>query len=97
MAKLFNSIYHTQKIPEQRKVSKIIPIFKKGNKNEIENYRPIAHVKGHKLKLYESLRAIAGPFFEFTTVKLKGPNKQLNIKNITSNHWKAVHRITRCQ
>ena len=33
------------------------------------------HVKGHKLKLYEAPLAIAGRFFEFTTVKLKGPNK----------------------
>ena len=29
MAALFNSIYQTLKIPEQWKVSKIIPIFKK--------------------------------------------------------------------
>ena len=33
---LFNNIYTTGVIPEQWKVSKIIPIFKKGNKHEIE-------------------------------------------------------------
>ena len=44
MASLFSTIYATGQIPEQWKVSKIIPIFKKGNKNEIENYRPIANL-----------------------------------------------------
>ena len=32
MSSLFSSIYLTQKIPEQWKVAKIIPIFKKGSK-----------------------------------------------------------------
>ena len=33
---LLNKIYHTGSIPDQWKVSKIIPIFKKGNKTEID-------------------------------------------------------------
>ena len=33
--KLFDKIYSTGKIPDQWKVSKIIPIFKKGSKTEI--------------------------------------------------------------
>ena len=37
MASLFDKIYNTKFIPEQWKVSKIIPIYKKGNKAEIEN------------------------------------------------------------
>ena len=32
---------------------------------------------GHESMLYEALGVIAGPFFKFTNVKLKGPNKQL--------------------
>ena len=39
---LFNKIYTTGLIPDQWTVSKIVPIFKKGSKNQIENYRPIA-------------------------------------------------------
>ena len=41
---LFQKIYSTCTIPDQWKVSKIIPTFKKGNKVEIENYRPIANL-----------------------------------------------------
>ena len=41
---MFQKIYATGLIPEQWKVSKIIPIFKKGDKTKIENYRPIANL-----------------------------------------------------
>ena len=41
---LFEKIYKTCSIPEQWKISKIIPTYKKGNKSEIENYRPIANL-----------------------------------------------------
>ena len=51
---LFDKIYTTGLIPEQWKVSKIIPIFKKGNKHEIENYRPIANLCSAS-KIFEKL------------------------------------------
>ena len=35
MTVLFEKIYNTQKIPEQWKVSKIIPVFKKGNVHQL--------------------------------------------------------------
>ena len=38
----------------------------------------ITIVKGHEHKLYEALQVIVGPFFKFTIVKMKGPNKPLN-------------------
>ena len=44
MVALFENIYKTKKIPEQWKIAKIIPTFKKGSKNKIENYRPIANL-----------------------------------------------------
>ena len=44
LAGLFDKIYKTGVIPDQWKVSKVVPIFKKGNKDEIENYRPIANL-----------------------------------------------------
>ena len=41
---LFRKIYEQKSIPDQWKISKIIPLHKKGNKNQIENYRPIANL-----------------------------------------------------
>ena len=40
-------------------------------------------VKGHESKQYYALRIIVGLFYNFTIVKMKGPNK--NIKNERSN------------
>ena len=51
---LFDKIYKTCTIPEQWEVSKIIPIFIKGNKNHIENYRPIANLCSAS-KIFEKL------------------------------------------
>ena len=54
MASLFEKIYNSGYIPEQWKVSKIIPIFKKGSKVEIKNYRPIANLCSTS-KIFEKL------------------------------------------
>ena len=51
---LFDKIYRTCSIPEQWKISKIIPIYTKGNKSEIENYRPIANLCSTS-KIFEKL------------------------------------------
>ena len=54
MANLFNEIYHSCEVPDQWKVAKIIPTFKKGNKSQIENYRPIANLCSAS-KIFEKL------------------------------------------
>ena len=54
MATLFEKVYRTCTLPEQWKISKIIPTFKKGNRNEIENYRPIANLYSIS-KVFEKL------------------------------------------
>ena len=54
MCQLFKNIYATGQLPEQWKVSKIIPIFKKGCKTKIENYRPIANLCSSS-KIFEKL------------------------------------------
>jgi hypothetical protein len=41
---LFCKIYAKKEIPEQWKVSKVIPLHKKGKKENIENYRPISNL-----------------------------------------------------
>ena len=38
----------------------------------------MTRVKGHEPKLYETMLAIAGLLFKFTTVKMRGPNISLN-------------------
>ena len=42
LTRIFNLIYIDCQIPEQWLIAKITPIHKKGSKNEIENYRPVA-------------------------------------------------------
>ncbi len=55
MQKLMSLIYTEVKIPEQWLVSKTIPIFKnKGQKKDIENYRPIANLCSSS-KIFEKL------------------------------------------
>jgi hypothetical protein len=41
---IINSCFEEGYFPEQLKKSKIVPIYKKGNKEEVQNYRPIAIV-----------------------------------------------------
>ena len=41
LSKLFYNIYEKKEIPEQWKMAKITPVFKKGNKNDVSNYRPV--------------------------------------------------------
>ena len=54
MFALLKKIYVTKSVPKQWKVSKIIPIFKKGSKTEIKNYRPIANLCSTS-KIFEKL------------------------------------------
>ena len=65
MANLFNEIYHSCKVPDQWKVAKIIPTFKKGNKCQIENYRPIANLCSAS-KIFEKLILKQIQYFENT-------------------------------
>ena len=51
---LFNLIYLQKRIPDQWKVSKVIPLYKKGTPNKIENYRPIANLCSTS-KVFEKL------------------------------------------
>ena len=55
MSALFDKIYLTKKVPDQWKVSKIIPIHKKGSKTAIENYRPIANLCSAS-KIFETIK-----------------------------------------
>ena len=52
---LFERIYYQKTVPGQWLVSKNIPIFKnKGDKNDIENYRPISNLSPRQKYLKSS-------------------------------------------
>ena len=54
LSKLFQKIYFQKEIPEQWLIAKVTPIHKKGPKNQIENYRPIANLCSTS-KIFEKL------------------------------------------
>ena len=54
MSQLFDKIYAMGLLPQQWKASKIIPVFKKGDKTKIENYHPIANLCSGS-KVFEKL------------------------------------------
>ena len=39
---LFNIFFRTGSLPTEWKLANIVPVYKKGDKNSIENYRPIS-------------------------------------------------------
>jgi hypothetical protein len=49
---LFNNSLYTGKIPKQWKISYIVPVYKKGNRNLPKNYRPISLTSGFS-RLFE--------------------------------------------
>ena len=52
--RLLNKIYHQSSIPEQWKTSRILPLHKKGQKKQMENYRPISNLCAGS-KIFERL------------------------------------------
>ena len=68
ITKLMKSIYNTGMIPEQWKVSRVIPILKKGNAKTVSNYRPISNLSSvtkiferlvlHRISMIEDLEGI---------------------------------------
>ena len=44
LTNLFKNVYEKKEIPEQWKMSKITPVHKKGVKNDVSNYRPVANL-----------------------------------------------------
>lgn len=51
---IFNACLKLKTFPSKWKITKVIPIFKKGNKNEVTNYRPVA-LSSAFVKVFESV------------------------------------------
>ena len=54
LAKLFSLVYAQKAIPDQWRFAKKFPVHKKGSKQLIENYRPVANLCGAS-KIFERL------------------------------------------
>ena len=54
ISKLFNLCIYYERFPSKFKIANIIPVYKKGSKNKISNYRPIAIISNLS-KIIESL------------------------------------------
>ena len=42
LAKIYNASFESRIFPDQLKIPKVVPLYKKGDKRDIQNYRPIA-------------------------------------------------------
>ena len=51
---LFRTSYYTCTIPKDWKVAHVVPVYKKGSKNSVENYRPIS-LTSLIMKVYERI------------------------------------------
>jgi hypothetical protein len=54
VTKLMFKILEEEKTPKQWKVARILPLFKKGDKEKTENYRPISNLCS-MTKVYKKL------------------------------------------
>jgi len=74
-SKLFEKIYQTKQLPDQWKISRTIPLFKKGNKKNINSYRPISNLCSAS-KIFERLMLNRLSDIETTSnVNLTGKNQ----------------------
>jgi hypothetical protein len=62
MHELMNLIYQQHYIPDQWRISRVIPLHKKGSKSKVENYRPISNLCAGS-KVFEKL--VLARFLEF--------------------------------
>ena len=89
LAKIYNSCMMTGEFPKILKVGKITPVFKKGNKDLIENYRPVSTLPIFG-KFFEKI--IFSRLYSFLTAKSILHDKQFGFrKSHSTSH--ALHSI----
>ena len=78
LAKLFFLVYSQKAIPDQWRFAKIVPVHKKGSKQLIENYRPVANL------------CCASKIFERLILNRIAQIEELNNVDITGNQQHGV-------
>ena len=73
LAKLFSLVYAQKAFPDQWGFAKIVPVHKKGSKQLIENYRPVANL------------CCASKIFERLILNRIAQIEELNNVDITGN------------
>ena len=94
LALLFQTSYYTCSIPSEWKVANVVPVFKKGSKNAVQNYRPIS-LTSLVMKVYE--RVIASELLSIVEGKIK-PNQHgfLPLKSCESQLIPFTDSLARC-
>ena len=64
---LFNKSYHTGQLPKDWKAANVVPIHKKGSKDDVENYRPVS-LTSLIMKIFE--KCIRDRIFEICSDKI---------------------------
>ena len=87
---IFNDIINTEIIPQQWTESNIILLYKKGDKYEIGNYRPISLMSNlYKIFAKTLLKRIEGPLDEHQPIEQAGFRKDFSV----IDHIHAVRQI----
>lgn len=94
LALLFQTSYYTCSIPSEWKVANVVPVFKKGSKNAVQNYRPIS-LTSLVMKVYE--RVIASEVLSIVEGKIE-PRQHgfLPLKSCESQLIPFTDSLARC-
>ena len=101
---IFNFSLETEVFPDDLKVGKVAPVYKSGDKDDLNNYRPIS-VLPTVATVFE--KVLYGQIYDhFTSNKLLG-NQQFGFRTLhstalalsecTSNWWLKIHKLQTLQ
>ena len=91
---LFQSSFYTCSIPNDWKTANVVPVYKKGSKNSVQNYRPIS-LTSLIMKVYEKI--IAAELLKRVNSKIN-PTQHgfLPLKSCESQLLPFVDQLARC-
>ena len=94
LALLFQTSYYTCSIPTEWKMANVVPVYKKGPKSSVQNYRPIS-LTSLVMKVYE--RVIASELLNLVNKKLN-PRQHgfLPLKSCESQLLPFADSLARC-